>query len=52
MPEAQEGDEMEQVPIPLKNVSPAIPKKLSELKKLMKDLSRMGCRNHFARIHV
>ena len=34
---------MEQVPIPLKNVSPAIPKKESELKELIEDLSRMGC---------
>ena len=43
MPEAREEDEMEQVPIPLKNVSPAIPKKESELKELIEDLSRMGC---------
>ena len=34
---------MEQVPISLKNVSPAIPKKESELKELIEDLSRMGC---------
>ena len=43
MPEEQEEDEMEQVLIPLKNVSPAIPKRESELKELIEDLSRMGC---------
>ena len=34
MSEAQEEDEMERVPIPLKNVSSAISKKESELKEL------------------
>jgi hypothetical protein len=31
------------VPIPLKNVSPTIPKNVSELKELVEDLRRMGC---------
>ena len=35
MPEAQEEDEIEQVPIPLKNVAPTIPKKEWELKELI-----------------
>jgi hypothetical protein len=43
MPEAWEEDEVEQVPIPLKNVSPAIPKNDLELKELVEDLTRMGC---------
>ena len=43
MPKARGEDEVEQVLIPLKNVSPAIPKKESELKELIEDLSRMGC---------
>ena len=43
MPEEREGDEREQVPISLKNVSPTIPKRESKLKKLIEDLSRMGC---------
>ena len=43
MPEAREEDEIEQVPIPLKNVSHAIPKSEAELKELIKDLTRMGC---------
>jgi hypothetical protein len=42
MPEAREEDEVEQAPIPLKNVSPAIPKSESELKELIEDLTRMG----------
>ena len=40
---------MEQVLIPLKNVSPAIPKKESELKELIEDLSRMGCEGLLAK---
>ena len=43
MPEAREEDEIEQVPIPLKNMSPAIPKSEAELKELIEDLTRMGC---------
>jgi hypothetical protein len=43
MPEAREEDEVEQVPIFLKNVSPAIPKSESELKELVEDLIWMGC---------
>ena len=49
MPEAREEDEIEQVSIPLKNVSPAIPKKESELKELIEDLSRMGCEGLLAK---
>jgi hypothetical protein len=43
MPEVWEEDEREQVPIPLKNVAPAVPKNDSELKELVEDLARMGC---------
>jgi len=43
MPEAQEENEVEQVPIPLKNVSLAISKNDSKLKELVEDLTRMGC---------
>ena len=43
MPEAREEDEIEQVLISLKNVSPAIPKNELELKELIEDLTRMGC---------
>jgi hypothetical protein len=39
MPEAREEDEVEQVPIPLKNMSHAIPKSESELKVLIEDLT-------------
>ena len=49
MPEEREGDEREQVPIPLKNVSPAIPKRKSELKELIEDFSRMGCEGLLAK---
>jgi hypothetical protein len=43
MREAREEVEVEQVPIPLKNVSPVILKNESELKELFEDLTRMGC---------
>jgi hypothetical protein len=43
MPEVREEDEREHVPIPLKNVSPVVPKNDSELKELNEDLRRMGC---------
>jgi hypothetical protein len=43
MLKAREEVEMEQVPIPLKNVSSAVPKNDSELKELVEDLTRMGC---------
>jgi hypothetical protein len=43
MPEIREEDEVELVPIPLKNVIPTIPKKEYELKELVEDLTRMGC---------
>jgi hypothetical protein len=43
MPKAREEDEVEQVPIPLKNVSPTILKNDSELKELVEDRTRMGC---------
>jgi hypothetical protein len=49
MSEAREVDEVEQVPIPLKNVSPAIPKDNSELKELVEDLTRMGCEGLFSK---
>ena len=48
MPEAREEGEIEQVPIPLKNVSPAIPK-VSELKELIEDISQMGCEGLLAK---
>ena len=37
MPKARKEDEIEQVPIPLKNVSPAIPKSKAELKELIEE---------------
>ena len=43
MPEALAGDEIEPIPIPLKNVIPAVPKKDSELQALAEDLRVMGC---------
>jgi hypothetical protein len=43
MPEVREEDEREHVPIPLKNVSPVVPKNDSELKELVEELRRMGC---------
>ena len=43
MPEAREVDEVEHVPISLRNVAPAIPKSEAELKELIEDLTRMGC---------
>ena len=43
MPEAQENDEFEQVPIQLENVSPTISKKEWELEGLIEDLIQMGC---------
>ena len=49
MPEAQEEDEVEHVPIPLKNVSPAILKKESELNELIVDLTQMGCGGFLAK---
>jgi hypothetical protein len=38
-----------QVPIPLKNVSPAIPKNDSKLKELVEDLRRMDCDGLFGK---
>jgi hypothetical protein len=52
MPEARDEDKMEQIPIPLKNVSPAIPKSESELKELVEDLSRMGCEESLANLGI
>ena len=49
MPEAREEDERKQVPIPVKLVSPATPKRDSELKELIEDLSRMGCEGLLAK---
>ena len=42
MPEAREEDEREQIPISVKPASLATPKRDSELKELIEDLSRMG----------
>jgi hypothetical protein len=50
MPEAQEEDKIEQVPIPLRNVSHAIPKSESELKWLREDLAQMGCEGLLAKL--
>ena len=50
MLEAKEEDEFEKVPIPLKNVSPAIPKKELELKDLIEDFTRMGCEGFLAKL--
>ena len=41
MPEIREEDEL--VPIPLRNVVYVVPKRESELKVLIEDLTRMGC---------
>ena len=43
MPEAREGDEREPIPIPLKSVVPAVPKKESELQDLVENLRFIGC---------
>ena len=43
MLEVREEDEIEQVPIPLKNVSPVISKNEAELKELIEDLTWMAC---------
>ena len=43
MPEVRKEDEIEQVPIPLKNVSHVIPKSEVELKELIEDLTQIGC---------
>ena len=49
MLEEREGDKREQVPIALKNVSPAIPKRESKLQELIEDRSRMGCEGLLAK---
>ena len=49
MPEGREENDFEQVPIPLKNISLAIPKKESELKELIEDLTQMGCEGFLAK---
>ena len=49
MSEAQEEDEIKQVPIPLKNVSLAILKNEAELKELIEDLTQMGCEGLLAK---
>jgi hypothetical protein len=49
MPEIREEDELKPVPIPLKNITPAIPKKESEMKELVEDLTRMGCEGLLAK---
>ena len=45
MPEVKEDD----VPIPLKNVAPAVPKHESKLKELIEDLTQMGCEGLLAK---
>ena len=45
MPEVREDD----VPIPLKNIVPNVPKRESELKELIEDLTRMGCEGLLAK---
>ena len=47
MPEVQEDEDL--VLIPLKNVTPAILKQESELKELIEDLTRMGCKGFLAK---
>ena len=47
MPEVREEDEL--VPIPLRNVVPAVVKLESELKELIEDLTRMGCKGLLAK---
>ena len=49
MLEARKEDEIEQIPIPLKNVSPAILKNESKLKVLIEDLTWMGCEGPLAK---
>ena len=49
MPEARARDEREPIPIPLKSVIPAIPKKDSELQALAEDLRVMGCEGQLAK---
>jgi hypothetical protein len=49
MPEIREEDELELVPVPLKNVTPTIPKKEYEMKELVEDLTRMGCEGLLAK---
>lgn len=49
MPEAREKDELDHVPILLKNVSPPIPKKELELEDLIEDLTRMGSESLLAK---
>ena len=47
MPEVSEDDDL--VSIPLKNVAPAIPKWESEMRELIEDLTRMGCKGLLAK---
>ena len=49
MPKTREEDKVEQVSIPLKNVSHVIPKSEAELKELIEDLTRMGCEGLLAK---
>ena len=48
MLEIREEDEL--VPIPLRNVVPAIPKQELEMRQLVEDLTRMGCEGLFAKL--
>ena len=47
MPEVREDDDF--VPIPLKNVAPAIPKWEPEMRELIEDLTQMGCEGLLAK---
>ena len=47
MMKVREEDEL--VPIPLKNVVPTIPKRESEVRELVEDLTRMGCEGLLAK---
>jgi hypothetical protein len=49
MPEARDKDEVEQVPMPLKIVLPAIRKSESKLKELKEYLTQMDCEGLLAK---
>ena len=49
MSEAHVGERREPIPIPLKDVMPAIPKKDEELQELAVDLGVMGCEGLLAK---
>lgn len=49
MPEVREEDEFELVLIPMKNVTPAIPKKEFEMRELVEDLTLLRCEGLLAK---